>query len=258
MGCGCVCVCVCVCLFMVELHLRSQIFIWMFEAFYKCVRVDIVKHILWVISNHGVNHSKTWLKATTIWLSKILSWQSGLDSSGYIYCSRWHRPGSLMHLQSECRRGMAGPSRRVWDLLSVSRVLGLLDLSPKRPFSPLCVSSSLTLALTCSQSDRQHSKRVGRWDQCTKVTQHHFCHILFVKAGHRVSPHTRERDRPHFLTEGGGKNLVFLIHHEYRNLECSYNEDFNLKQLQRIKISSVWNKNESCIFPFQIQYVHLY
>lgn len=187
------------------------------------------------------------------------------DSLVWIQVGIFTAPGGIGQAHSctcshsECVEGWLVPLGGSGTFFLCLEWLGLLDLSPKRPFSPLGVSSSLTLAFTCSQSERQHSKRVGRWDQHTKVTQHHFCHILFVKAGHRVSPHTRERDRPHFLTEGGGKNLSFLIHHEYRNLECSYHhEDFNLKQLQRINISSVWNKNESCIFPFQIQYVHLY
>lgn len=55
--------------------------------------------------------------------------------------------------------------------------------------------------------------------------------------------------RPHFFTAGGGRSL-FLIHHDYRNLECRYHDEaFNLKQPQRIKMSFVCNKNV-LHFPF--------
>lgn len=161
--------------------------------------------------------------------------------------------------QSECSRGMAGPSRRVWDLLSVSRVAGTAGPLPQETFlSTWClilVDPSIHLFTEWKAAFQEGGKvRPTHESHTASLLPHPLC-----QSRSQGQPTYKGEGRPHFLTEGGGKNLSFLIHHEYRNLECSYhNEDFNLKQLQRIKISSVWNKNESCIFPFQIQYVHLY
>ena len=56
----------------------------MFELFYKHVYADIVKYIILVIYIYETNHSKTWLKTTSILLSMILSRQFGLGSTGYL------------------------------------------------------------------------------------------------------------------------------------------------------------------------------
>lgn len=159
-------------------------------------------HSLRVICNYGTNHFKIWLKDATTCLSKTLSWQSGLDSSGCLYCCGWHRPAhSCACSQPVCRQGMAGPSQRVWDLLFMSRVAWTAGLLPKRTFlSTWClifVETSPDLLMKwqgerCKRV-RKEAERPSEVNTGKSHNLSHSCCILLVKAGHRICLPTSER-----------------------------------------------------------------